>query len=237
MTETITTPGVRNRSRVPAPVLSPLDEHDGPLDRQVYQSLRKAIMSGSLLLGDRISSRSVGEALGVSQMPVREALKRLEGDGAVQSVAKSGYVIPPMQPDDYEELLLVRLELEGLVVRHAARHIRAEEIRIAQEAHDRLTRACSWPETLRQNFSFHFTIYRAARMPSALAMIENLWLRVGPALNMIESVPSKADTYIQHVRILEGLRRQDPVLVEAALREDIVENAEIVLRQLACSAS
>ena len=81
------------RPPIPAPEIEALDsESDEPIERQIYLALRRSLMSGAILPGSRISSRSIASSLGVSAMPVREALKRLESDGAMKSSAKSCFV-------------------------------------------------------------------------------------------------------------------------------------------------
>lgn len=83
-------------------MLEPLDAaSDGPIDRQVYHAIRRSLMAGLIQPGSKLSIRPIAGALGVSAMPVREALKRLDADGILQSAAKSAYVVLTLSREEY----------------------------------------------------------------------------------------------------------------------------------------
>jgi DNA-binding GntR family transcriptional regulator len=220
------------RPKLQAPSLTPLETGGGPVDKQVYQSVKEALMSGAIHLGDRFSSRSIAEALGVSQTPAREALKRLETEGALQLSAKSAFFVPVMSVEQYEELTAVRLELETLVARRAALKITGVALAKIQEFHKRIVSSEDWGDILRDNFALHFAIYQSADMPFALSMIESIWLRVGPVLWKILEAGFASSSINHYPDLLEGLAQRDPDAVADALRADIMENAQIALNQL-----
>lgn len=221
----------RGRPRVPPPVLEELDvESDAPIDRQVYQALRRSLMSGAIQPGSRLSSRSIAGALGVSPMPVREALKRLDADGVLHSSAKSAFVVHDLTPDEYREILQIRLRLEGLVVREAAKRIGKAEVEQCSWLLDRMKSAREWRQVLNYNFRMHFLIYRCAQMPYALALIENIWLLVGPALHKVSAAVPLDSAYRHLEELVAALDRNAPDDADAALTSDILMNAEILLK-------
>src|SRR5579859_5031189 len=108
------------RLPIPAPELELLDvDSREPMDRRVYRALRRSLMSGAILPGARVSTRSIASALGVSAMPVREALKRLESDGALRSSAQSAFIVNELSRVEFREILLIRLHLETMLAREA----------------------------------------------------------------------------------------------------------------------
>jgi DNA-binding GntR family transcriptional regulator len=105
-----------------------------PLE-QAYNFILEAVLSGELAPGMRIPTEAIAERLGISRMPVRDALRRLEGDGAVTIYANRGAVVAEYSKDDVIQLIEMRAVLEGLGARFALPNIthgEMEEIRHLQ---------------------------------------------------------------------------------------------------------
>jgi DNA-binding GntR family transcriptional regulator len=105
-----------------------------PLE-QAYNFILEAVLSGELAPGMRIPTEAIAERLGISRMPVRDALRRLEGDGAVTIYANRGAVVAEYSKDDVVQLIEMRAVLEGLGARFALPNIthgEMEEIRHLQ---------------------------------------------------------------------------------------------------------
>lgn len=223
----------RGRPKISAPELDPLDAtSDEPIDKQVYQAVRRALMSGALPPGGRLSSRSIASALGVSPMPVREALKRLDADGVIHSAAKSGFRVHDLTAAEYREILTIRLQIESLLIREAAKHITREEADQATWLVERMKASQDWRHVLQYNYQLHFLAYKAANMPYALSITENIWLRVGPAFHRL---PEKVTLTLslQHLyNLVKALRKNDPVAAEKCLRSDIELNSIALLQPL-----
>lgn len=224
----------RRRLRLAAPRMEALDPASAdPIERQVYRVIRQTLISGAVSPGDKLSCRSLALALGVSAMPVREALKRLEADGVVESRAQSAFVVRGMTRSEYEEILQVRLRLEGLATRQAALRMTPGLITSLKRLSRTLPRAHDGVELLKHNYRMHFFLYQCAQMPYALGLIETIWLRMGPALNQVYgNLPVEAD-YPPHDAIIEALEAGDPDAAEAALRTDLLEAAEVIAPLLA----
>jgi DNA-binding GntR family transcriptional regulator len=223
---------------MPAPRLRSFDPAaTEPVEKQVYRIIRQSLMAGAIAPGGKLSTRSLAEALGVSPMPVREALKRLEADGILESRAKSAFYVHDLSRDEFREVLKVRLRLEGLAAREAAKNFDAEKLRQARALDNRIHTSTSTAQFLERNFRFHFYIYQLADMPMTLTLIENMWLRIGPALNKIFGKVRPEETYEAHARLLAALAKRDPDNAEHALHRDLEEAAEVIEGQLAASAA
>jgi len=194
-------------------------------------------MEGVFRLGTKFSGRAIAQSLGVSQMPVREALKRLEGDGAIEGSAKSSFIVPTLSAAQYRELVAIRVELEGLVCRHAAARISEPTLRRVKSIYANLLAARTWPDVLRHNFELHFLVYASAEMPYALSMIESLWLRVGPALNEIGVVGNVSTSAGRYPELLAALEAREGDRAERVLASDILDNAEVLLGVLQSRSS
>lgn len=235
--EPITRPGAGRRKTSP-PRLGRIKPVEGvSTERQVYQALRYAFMSGTIMPGSSLSSRSLSEVLGVSPTPVREALKRLDGDGAVVSRSKSAFFVYDPDKVDLAELFEVRLMLEGRAIRTAALNASKADISRIREINDEYQELLarkdhSRRDALQANFRFHFEIYKLSRSSVLVEMIEAIWLRIGPALHRY--MPSHSDTSISdfHGRMLDALAGKDPEAAEAALHSDLNKGFETIEPQL-----
>ncbi|MBW8296349.1 GntR family transcriptional regulator [Sphingopyxis sp.] len=227
MSDIKTRPG---RAAIPAPELDALTFCDGgPIDKQVYNTIRRAMISGAIQPGARVSSRSIAASLGVSTMPVREALKRLESDGSLESSMKSAYFVPRPSAAEYAEILEIRLKLEVLLARAAVPQIKVEDIDKIAWLQERIVQSKNWRQVLNYNQQMHFSLYAAANMPYVLALVENVWVRSGPVLHMIYESHLGTSTLDSHYAIIEGLRRRDADRVAAAIEADLSDAGNVII--------
>ena len=93
------------------------------LGDRVTAELRKLLVAGRLAPGDKLSLRKVAEAVGVSMMPVREAISRLAADGALEVLPGRAVRVPILSLDQFHELTRIRLVVEGYAAEEAARRV------------------------------------------------------------------------------------------------------------------
>jgi DNA-binding GntR family transcriptional regulator len=202
-----------------------------PIDRQTslgelaYTSLKEAIVRGEFSAGTKLTMRAVAQALSVSTTPARDAIMRLIGEGALVNAGPKTVIIPPLTKPALDEVTSIRLVLEGMAARIAAenapKHI-VDDLKVLQSQINTALDAGNYSAALRANKAFHFTIYEAARMPRLTAMIESLWVRIGPSLNGL--YPEFATTRVgvsNHMEALAGLETGEPARVQAAIEKDI----------------
>src|SRR5262249_1502974 len=142
---------------------------------KVYDWLRDAIVAGHFKPGDTLSTRQFADALGVSQMPVREAFHRLVAEGALENRSNRTIGLPMLNLPEFNEISEIRVVLEGLAAKKAAAHLDAGECSLLSQLAREME---STPldqnngDYLRLNREFHFTIYRGARSPELVRLIE-----------------------------------------------------------------
>ncbi len=165
------------RVRVVAPEIGRIDPGGPPpVEKQVYRLLRRAMMSGVLLSGTSLSGRSLAESLGTSPQPIRDALKRLEADGVIESLNKSAYFVIAPTRRQFLDIQRLRLLVEGDAAATAARHATAADADRIAAIHDVYKRIDDFAESYRVNFLFHSEIYKLARSQLLLEVIENLMI-------------------------------------------------------------
>jgi DNA-binding GntR family transcriptional regulator len=188
----------------------------------VYEQLRKEILSGAVLPGQRVSISRVARELGVSDIPAREGVKRLEADGLVSFTTHKGAVVTRIGRHEVEELLAIRTELEALALRHAAARITAAELAELQSILDemgRAQRAGEVGEYGRLNREFHMRAYAAQPYAKLRAMIESLWDSTDWCRRIFNTeAESVRVSLAEHEAIYEALARADGEAASASLR-------------------
>ena len=195
------------------------------LHQQIYDRLFTSLVTGIYQPGDTISSRGLATQLGVSAMPVREALTRLTAEGALELTSSRTLRVRKLTPEDFDEVTAIRIENEGMAADRAARRVTDADIARVRKLHGALARAAQRQETdryLAANAAFHGGIYRAAHWPLLMSIIKRLWLAVGPSIRGSVPDPEHMATSMGfHDAALAALEARDPAGLRAAIVEDI----------------
>ncbi|CAH1650920.1 GntR family transcriptional regulator [Chelatococcus asaccharovorans] len=207
-----------------AGVVTPIARQSN-LGELTYARLKEIIVAGSFPPNEKLTVRSVAAALGVSTTPARDAINRLLSEGALVNEGPKTVVIPSLTLDALDEVTATRLALEGLAAERsvlAAAPADVTALELMQAAINSGLDAADYREVLKVNREFHFLIYRLSGWPRLVAMIESLWLRVGPSLN--ELYPDFAQNrrgVSNHMAAIDGLRAKDGAKVRFAMEQDI----------------
>ena len=207
------------------------------LGDRVHIALRDRLMGGELAPGQKMSLRSVAESLGVSMMPVREAVARLVADQSLEVLPNRAVRVPLMTKARFRELTRVRLVVEGFAAEEAARSRQDSDIaamRDCEEAFEAEARKAEPQAELAvwSNKELHFAVYRAAGLPTLVGIIEGLWLQIGPVLNLdLKLSPDRLQTggaAGQHRRLVVAVEAGDAATARDALVKDIEGAARFI---------
>lgn len=211
-------------------------ERADTLADQAYQRLKKALMTGGLLPEQALTVRDVADEYGVSLTPVREAIQRLVAERALTVVNARTIRVPRLDVETYREILKIRLELEPMAARTAAMRMdnaEMDRLDLVVAAHVAAIRAGNAHETLSANTDFHLSIYRASQEAVLIGIIESLYLRVGPTLNLLFPQYCGGLTgHETHLQAVGALRRRDGDALAKAIRDDLTEGAQFLVRLL-----
>ena len=206
---------------------------EGTAHGRVYAGLKQGLMNGDFIPGQRLVVRSISERFETSAMPVREALRQLVSDEALFDHPNRGVIVPEATIEIMSDVARVRCSIEGSAAEWAASTITRDELAAAERLNDGM-KACSArgdaADYLTLNREFHFLVYRAARSTALLPIIERLWLRAGPWLNIMREEATLGLGLDHHAEILAGLRSGDGTLARRALVADISDAFDIMLR-------
>lgn len=192
---------------------------------RVREQLRHAIMAGLFKPGEKLTLRAVAASLGVSLTPAREALFNLAAEGVLELGDNGSIYIPQLDTEKIRELTKVRISLESLAAREAMPNLTQKDIIAIGALNDQLIEANqqkNYKLLTELNWSFHFSIYEAARMPFLVKMIESCWLRTGSYLKIIYPDFAKTDNgVLNHIAIIRAVREADAEAVAKAIAHDI----------------
>jgi DNA-binding GntR family transcriptional regulator len=147
--------------------------------------LREAILCGRLPAGSALRQDELAAGLGVSKIPVREALRRLEGDGLVEFQLNRGAVVAALSLAEARELGEMRVALETMALRAALGSLGAGDLRRAGSLVEELDWAADVAGWSRLNRELHLTLYGPAGRPQLLATIHGLHLRADRYMRLV----------------------------------------------------
>lgn len=203
------------------------------MQQRVYDELRRSLMTGVFVPGQKISLRALAEQIGTSVMPVREAINRLVAERAFVVLPNRQIMVPIMTPERFAEIAYWRAQLEAAATRAACKHVTPATLKKLEAINKRIIEAAEIDhrdELLPNNYDFHFTIYREARSETLLPMIESLWLQVGPFTYYSIPSPKALWNAQHHIDIIRGLKRRDADAAAKALVEDIQGTSDYLMR-------
>ena len=212
-----------------ASLLNPAPRRE-TLGASVLAQIKELLLSGQLMPGENLSLRSTAEALGVSVMPVREAVYQLVAEHALEVAPNRSVRVPQMSPEQFTEITQIRLQIEGYAAEQAASRADPSLISALHALNQRLAAAMSGAgenklEVVMLNKELHFLVYAAAGMPMLIKMIESLWLRIGPVLNYDLRVGSerteKKIAVEHHAQLINALATGNAPAARQALCGDI----------------
>lgn len=195
------------------------------LQEQIYQQLRSSIMSGFFKPGQPLSTRAVAEAVGVSVMPVRDALRRLEVERALVVGHNRTLEVPRLTGETLHEISQMRIALEGLAVERAADTIKPTDIRLLESLCATMDEGISNQDSdayLQANWAFHSQIYQAAPGDILMSAIESLWLRMGPYFRLVSGDRLHTENAMAiHREIVRAFDENNSRVARAAVIADI----------------
>lgn len=209
----------------------------GTSQEAVLTELREMIGTGKLEPGQQIVQESLSTALGVSRVPIREALRVLEGEGQVIHHPNRGYFVTDLSVEDLEEVYRIRAILEEEALRLAIPLLTDSDIEYIESIQVELEKAVASKKIsgiIEINRRFHFAMFEASNMPRLVRMIRTLW----DATDAYRGVYFAAPTNLQHMnsehrQMLESLKNRDvnkTIEFQTLHRENAVSAVSQVIR-------
>lgn len=227
--------GLKGRQNMDAIDLVPVDR-PSTLTDMAYRTIKQALMRGVVSPGQKVTSRNMAAALGISATPAREAIGRLVAERALEATHSRTFAVPVLSRARIEELRDIRSALEGLAAERAAQFLGEHEIASLEQIqaeHEAAREREDFKAVLERNEVFHFTIYRASAMPTLIEIIETLWVQIGPSLNLLYPYFKDSQTGVRnHREALDAMRAGDGRRLRRAIEKDLADGARLLIDRL-----
>ena len=195
---------------------------DRTTQEYVYARLRNAIMVGAIEPGAHLTMRGLAEALNLSPTPIREAVRRLSTEHALQILPNRRMTVPLMTLGRFEELVALRITLEVHAAERSVPYI-SDIIIEKMVALDTLTIL---------NQDFHRMLYAVNPHQVCIPVIESVWLQLGPFQRQVLVRLNQVPGVDHHKQIINALRARDVVALGEAVKNDIREGISRSGRQI-----
>ena len=198
---------------------------------QVLNKLMDWIMDGKLKMGEKLNTEELARQLGVSRMPIREALKSLEKMGLAESIPYVGVKLVSLEQEDVLQIYLMRQLLEPLAAGEACKKITEEQIHELEEIHKEYVPIVEADEIdakklYLQNRKFHFAIYSISEMDRVCAMIESLWdtlsfFKLIYGRDVIKNTNGAKNMIAEHQGYIDALKDRDAERLKKSLYDTL----------------
>jgi DNA-binding GntR family transcriptional regulator len=202
----------------------------------VGQRLRGDILAGRIAFGARLTMEELALRYGSSHMPIREALRELQGEGLVVTEPNRSARVRAIDRDFVGNLMEVRIALETALARQAARGIAKEELARLEAIETRLealNARSDHPAVLMANRDFHSTIYAAAGNPEGLVLIDRHWRLIAALWDRYGYGPERfAGVASDHRHLLKALRDGDGLAAAAITTAHVIKARQDLLDRM-----
>lgn len=202
---------------------------------RVFQKIRDDILNGKYKSCDELREIVIGEELGVSRTPVREALRQLELEGLVEIIPNKGAYVKGISNKDVQDIYLIRSRLEGLAARMAAENISEDDLTEMEESiilAEFNLRKMKKNQVVELDSKFHEVLYRASGSRILNHLLTDYHQYVHSArIRSVKTHERAQKSVEEHREILEAIRNHDGDLAEKLAHEHIVHVIDNLSRQ------
>lgn len=208
------------------------------LPMQILSKLMDWIMDGKLKMGEKLNTEDLARQLGVSRMPIREALSGLEKMGLAESVPYVGMKLVSLTQDDVLQIYQMRLVLEPLLAEKACANITEEDIDELEHIHREYIQILREPELDAKelyllNRKFHFAIYSISKMDRVCTVIESLWntlsfFKLIYGRDVVKNSGGAARSIAEHQSYIDALKNGDFESLRQKLHDNIAKRIDAI---------
>jgi len=200
----------------------------------VYRALRVMIMHGELEPGESVTIRGLASKFGVSMTPARDAVRRLSAEGAL-SISSTGRVgTPELSNERIEELASIRALLEPELASRALPRAHLNLLERLSNINSSIDQAIVKDDAvdyIRRNLEFHRTLYLRAQAPAMLALVETVWLQLGPTMRSLYSQLQRREASHNHRLAIAALKVGDEPSLKLAIRADVTQGLRMLTNE------
>jgi DNA-binding GntR family transcriptional regulator len=205
------------------------------LQDAVYQEILQAIVSGRIPPGERLFVDKIAKRTNVSETPAREALARLEAGGFISRSNRKGYTVNELSQQDLREIVKIRISLECMAAEEACLQITDNILHHLEKTFQEYKKAINdIDKYYLLNKEFHQSIYACANMPTLQKIIEQLWGRMSPYLNLLIRYTDydPNPSWECHQGMINGIKNRNPKELSEWLKNDLSRAEALVEKEI-----
>jgi DNA-binding GntR family transcriptional regulator len=218
-----------------------IDRQAAPLRQQVLQALRRAIVSGQLAPGERLTERALIEMLAVSRTVIREALRQLEAEGLIEIIPNKGPVVRQLSAAEAKDLYRIRAVLEGLAARLFAENATdamVAELALALKDVERAYQGSDGGLALDAKTKFYDLLYTGGAsetLASMLAVVQaRVWRWRAVGLTHPKRAHDRLNESVENLSsLITAIENRDGEVAEQIARKEVGKAAAEVMRLIA----
>jgi DNA-binding GntR family transcriptional regulator len=209
-----------------------------PSDQRTIQQLatdrlRCAILDGTFRPNDRLNHAELAEMLNISRIPIREALRVLEGEGLVKSYPYRGTVVSTMSAEEIEEAYEIRILLETSAAQRALGRMDDAHVKGIRTVYEKMLEPMESDAWVSLNSSFHQKLYSPSNWTRLMSIVEMLRNLTMPYVRIyISEPPDREAANSEHGQIVAAVEARDGVTLKAVLRRHLAHSCQGVLSHL-----
>ncbi len=218
-----------------------IERQAAPLRQQVLEALRRAIVSGQLAPGQRLTERALIEMLAVSRTVIREALRQLEAEGLIEIIPNKGPVVRQLSAAEAKDLYRIRAVLEGLAARLFAENATdamVAELALALKDVERAYQGSDGGLALDAKTKFYDLLYTGGAsetLASMLAVVQaRVWRWRAVGLTHPKRAHDRLNESVENLSaLIRAIENRDGEVAEQIARKEVGKAAVEVMRLIA----
>jgi len=214
----------------------PIERHQ-TLREKILETIRDAILKGTLKPGERVSEPDLAERFGISRTPIREAFRQLESEGYLQVIPRKGAVVASLSERDIEEFYAIKIILEGFAARMAAEKLSDKDIERLEAINEKLKLIAKEGDVktfFRVHNEFHEVFIKAAGNEKLYEMINQLVMRFKRLRLASLSQPGRMEISVEeHRNMIQAFKKHDGDRADSLVRHAATIGADVLIQSMA----
>lgn len=214
----------------------PIERHQ-TLREKILETIREAILRGSLRAGEKVAEPELAERFGISRTPIREAFRQLESEGYLTVIPRKGAVVTSLSERDVEEFYAIKSILEGYAAQMAAVKLSDKEIERLETINERLAQLAREGDVktfFRVHSEFHDLFIKAAGNDKLLELINQLMMKFNRLRMASLSLPGRMEISVQeHRKIIEAFKEHDADKADKLVSKSAAYGGQVLIQSMA----
>ncbi|WP_029914482.1 GntR family transcriptional regulator [Pelobacter seleniigenes] len=211
-------------------------ERHQTLREKILETIREAILKGSLKPGEKVAEPELAERFGISRTPIREAFRQLESEGYLTVIPRKGAVVAALSERDVQEFYAIKSILEGYAAELAAVNLTDKELEKLEAINEKLRNLAAEGDVkafFRIHNEFHDTFIKAADNSKLFELIQQLGMKFNRLRMASLSVAGRMEISVdEHEKLLDAFRRHDGKTAEELVKKTAAIGGKVLLESL-----